>query len=101
MVSTLEYFLLGSKSRTKFVLNGGMFVCFVFVFNIWIYLFLKMASPNHLVKSFVAYAALECLLTRMGQSVIFVVSPLVETLSTEIAYERLVPHVNSHVSVEG
>ena len=60
-----------------------------------------MASPNHLVKSFVAYAALECLLTRMGQSVIFVVSPLMEPLSAELAYERLVPHMNSHVSVEG
>ena len=57
--------------------------------------------PNHLVKSFVAYAALVCLLTRMGQSVIFVVSPLMETLSAELAYERLVPHMNSHVSIEG
>ena len=101
MVSTLEYFLLESKSRTKFVLNGGMFVYSVFIFNTGIYLFLKMASPNHLVKSFVAYAALVCLLTRMGQSVIFVVSPLMETLSAELAYERLVPHMNSHVSVEG
>ena len=60
-----------------------------------------MPSPNHLVKSFVANAALECLLTRMGQTVVFVVSPLMETLSAELAYERLVPHVNSHVSVEG
>ena len=83
------------------MLNGEMFVCSVFIFNIGIYLFLKMASPNHLVKSFVAYAALVCLLTRMGQSVIFVVSPLMETLSAELAYERLVPHMNSHVSVEG
>ena len=53
------------------------------------------------MKSFVANAALECLLTRMGQSVVFVVSFLVKTLSAELAYVRLVPHMYSHVSVEG
>ena len=52
------------------------------------------------MKSFVANVALECLLTRMGQSVIFVVAFLVEAFSTEFAYKWLVPHVNSHVSVE-
>ena len=56
---------------------------------------------NHLVKSFVANVALECLLTRMGQSVVFVVSLLVETLSAELANIWLVPHMDSHVSVEG
>ena len=56
---------------------------------------------NHLVKSFVANVALECLLTRMGQSVVFVVSLLVETFSAELANVWFVPHVDSHMSVEG
>ena len=64
-------------------------------------LVLKSLSPNHLVKRFVANAALEFLLTGMGQSVVFVVSPLVETLSAKLANERLVTRVNSHVCVEG
>ena len=64
-------------------------------------LVLKKPLPNHLVKRFVANAALEFLLTGMGQSVVFVVSPLVETLSAKLANERLVTRVNSHVCVEG
>ena len=58
------------------------------------------SSPNHLVKSFVANAALECLLTRMGQSVVFVVALLMESFATKFAHPRLVAHVNSHVSVQ-
>ena len=53
------------------------------------------------MKRFVANAALEFLLTGMGQSVVFVVSSLMETLSAKFANERLVTRVNSHVSVEG
>ena len=53
------------------------------------------------MKRFVANAALEFLLTGMGQSVVFVVSPLMKTLSAKLANERLVTSVNSHVSVEG
>ena len=53
------------------------------------------------MKRFVANAALEFLLTGMGQSVVFVVPPLVETLSAKLANERLVTRVNSHVCVEG
>ena len=55
---------------------------------------------NHLVKSFVANAALECLLTRMGQSVVFVVAFLMESFPTKFANPRLVSHMNSHMSVE-
>ena len=53
------------------------------------------------MKSFVANAALECLLTRVGQSVVFVVAFLVESFAAELADERLVTHVDSHVGVEG
>ena len=54
-----------------------------------------MAAPmiiqlNHLVKSFVANVALECLLTRMGQSVVLVIAFLVKSFSTIFAYERFV-----------
>ena len=56
---------------------------------------------NHLVKSFVANVALECLLTRVGQSVVFVVAFLVESFAAKFADKRFVPHVDSHVGVEG
>ena len=55
---------------------------------------------NHLVKSFVANAALECLLTRMGQPVVFVVAFLMESFAAKFANPRFVAHMNSHMSVE-
>lgn len=52
------------------------------------------------MKSFVANVALECLLTRVGQPVVFVVALLMEALAAKLAYERFVPHVDSHVRVQ-
>ena len=64
-------------------------------------IYLRYYCANHLVKSFVANVALECLLTRVGQSVVFVVAFLVESFAAKFADKRFVPHVDSHVSVEG
>ena len=53
------------------------------------------------MKRFIADIALVRLLSTVGQSVVLVVALLVETLSTELALERLVPVVYPHVCVQG
>ena len=60
----------------------------------------KSDSKIYLVERFIADIALVRLLSTVGQSVVLVVALLVETLATELALERLVPVVNSHVSVQ-
>ena len=55
----------------------------------------------HLVERLVAHVALVSLLSTVGQAVVLVVALLVETLSAELALERLVPVVYPHVCVQG
>ena len=44
---------------------------------------------------------LELFLLRVGQTVVFVVSFLVESLAAELTNEGLIASVNQHVSVKG
>ena len=90
-----DVFLQVEISAESFLADGAS-IRFVVVVSVHV-----ESEIINLVKSFVANVALECLLTRMGQSVVFVVSFLVETFSAEFANIRFVPHVDSHVSVEG
>ena len=53
------------------------------------------------MECLVAHIALVSLLSAVGQSVVLVVALLVETLSTELALERLEPVVYPHVCVQG
>ena len=53
------------------------------------------------MESLVAHIALVSLLSAVGQSVVLIVAFLVETLSTELALERLEPVVYPHVCVQG
>ena len=60
-----------------------------------------LAAPNHLMKSFVANAALECLLTRMGQPVVLIVAFLMKSFATILAHPRFVSHMYPHVCIQG
>ena len=53
------------------------------------------------MERLVAHIALVSLLSAVGQSVVLVVAFLVESLSTELALERLEPVVYPHVCVQG
>ena len=53
------------------------------------------------MERLVAHIALVSLLSAVGKSMVLVVALLVETLSTELALERLVPVVYPHVCVQG
>ena len=55
----------------------------------------------HLVERLVANIALVSLFSAVRQSVVLVVALLVESLSTELALEWLVPVVYPHVGVQG
>ena len=52
------------------------------------------------MECLVAHIALVSLLSAVGKSMVLVVALLVETLSTELALERFVPVVYSHVCVQ-
>ena len=53
------------------------------------------------MERLVAHIALVSLLSAVGKSMVLVVALLVESLSTELALERLVPVVYPHVCVQG
>ena len=63
--------------------------------------FLRCLTQNHLMECLLADVTLVCLLTRMRESVVLIISFLVEAFSAELADVRSISLVNPHVSIEG